>query len=868
MTLELGLIIALFLVVFFAFLFQNSKYKSLSKTIKEVNESSAKRIHNLLANIEESNKTIKENKKLLDNLAENVEGEQQDLIAKISLLSLRFDDENEKFTTRFNELKFECKTDISKLNELLLSYNEILSKQLIEQGKLIRLLSEQNKEFKRKLEIFTEIEADSKELNTNEDINKQEEAIEEALRLLNTKIGTSTKIVDNEESANNKPLTPNDVQPTKTNTENSFTLDEEQSRAYNLMENTNDNFFITGKAGTGKSFLLRLFVRGTKKKVLKIAPTGIAALNIDGSTIHTLFGFYNLEEISIEELNKFTMRMHHTTKIVLKQTEVLVIDEISMVRADILDKIEKMLRIIMNNDELFGGKQIIVFGDMFQLPPISSKEEMDYLIDKYGGVHFFNANAYQEANFHFIELCTNHRQEKDAKFFEILNHIREGVVKNDEIATINERVETNTDTLRRIIRLFPRRSDAEQVNNEELQKIPAKEYKYNAIVEYNKYNSQNVIIENYFQAVSTLRLKVGALVVMTRNDMEHRWVNGTLAIISKLEEDKIEVTINGRSYPVMLYDWEMKEAVYRNGEIEYDKIFCVKQYPIMLGYAMTIHKSQGTTYKHIACDPSDCFAPGQAYVALSRCSSLEGLHLLNPFYESNIKVDASVKDFYLREKTKLLGDKELSNIGDLAKKRGWEKVEFIEETHQYFIDGIEVPNVTKIVDTLSAHYGWDDYSKINPIVLKKAAEQGSKLHKEIEEYELNGKISDSQEFENYLKIKELKGFQVLENEQIVVISKDKKPVAVGRLDMIAELDGKISLLDIKRTSKLYPLKVALQLNLYRIGYQQGNNKKVYSLGVIRLKDNVKEFRNIEIDESSAWKYLDEYYKLIGKKENT
>lgn len=525
--------------------------------------------------------------------------------------------------------------------------NEAAFLKFQEQDEKIALLQEQNKKLKRDLEFFTKIDEDSQGLNAMGSVREQEDLTEQALRALGVETAGNSCLKESAES----PSAEEEESREERRKSSTFAgLDAEQNRAYQLLEGTKNNFFITGKAGTGKSFLLRLFTRGTSKRVLKVAPTGIAALNIDGATIHRTFGYSNLEHLTVDELNSNNLRLTPGARAVLKNVNVIIIDEISMVRADVFQKIDKILKIVNKTEEPFGGKQIIVFGDLFQLPPIAKKSEIEYLTDKYGGIYFFNSDAYKEGQFHFIELCINHRQEGDDAYFEILNRIREGECRHQDIDIINQRVIEDPDDLRRIIRLYPKRAVADNVNRDELARIPAKEYVYNYSIKLNAMGDENIILENFFQAASTLHLKVGALVVMTRNDKENRWVNGTLGIVSKLDENYVEITINGRPYKVNPENWEIKEAKYQDGNVVYSTVFSAVQYPVLLAYAMTIHKSQGMTYQKIACDPSDCFAPGQAYVALSRCASLDGLYLIKAFNEADIRVDATIQKFYAEAK--------------------------------------------------------------------------------------------------------------------------------------------------------------------------------------------------------------------------
>lgn len=496
-------------------------------------------------------------------------------------------------------------------------------------------LQEQNKQLVFQVENFTKIDTDSQQLN--EPDNHEEENL-----LINRLVEAGTEKKEQEKL---QGLALKDTQ-TKI-------LDDEQETALYVMENTQRNLFITGKAGTGKSFLLNSFFRTTKKKVLKIAPTGIAALNIEGATIHSTFGFYNLEKLPINEISRNSIQLNSEKKLILQSVDTIIIDEISMVRPDILDKIELILRIVNNSKHLFGGKQIILFGDLFQLPPVAKKAEKEYLFHEYGGVFFFFSRAYKSGNFQFVELTRNHRQKEDQSYFRLLNRIREGNPNPEDIAAINSRLSTNRSELRRVLTLFPTKTAAEKMNREELERIPGNEYVYHATVEDSAMQTHGASsIEAQFPISQELRLKVGALVMMVANDPNKQWVNGTMGIISHLEDSRVDVTINGIVYNVPLFKFTAQEAALQDGMIIYRDVLSVWQYPVVLAYAITIHKSQGMTYKRVACDISKCFAPGQAYVALSRCSSLGGLYVTTPITAKSVQVDSMVRDFYAYQKSR------------------------------------------------------------------------------------------------------------------------------------------------------------------------------------------------------------------------
>lgn len=298
-------------------------------------------------------------------------------------------------------------------------------------------------------------------------------------------------------------------------------MNAEKQEIFNLIENTNTNIFITGKAGTGKSYLLKYFRKNTIKKVLYCAPTGIAALNIDGVTLHSAFGWNNL-------IDEHEIKLSSNKLSLLRSLDALIIDEISMVRVDVFNQIDKILKKANNNLKPFGGKQVVVFGDLFQLPPVAKREETEFFTDKYGGIFFFNAPAYKDGNFEFREITEIFRQ-TDKEFIDILNDIRVGKINEEQIESLNEHYVTEVP--RRVVQVVPMKNEANNINSENLNKINGQEFEYQANVLVGK----DIIKETDFPCDFDLKLKVGALVMMITNDQEHkRWVNGTLGIISGL----------------------------------------------------------------------------------------------------------------------------------------------------------------------------------------------------------------------------------------------------------------------------------------------------------------------------------------------
>lgn len=442
-------------------------------------------------------------------------------------------------------------------------------------------------------------------------------------------------------------------------------LDDEQELARRYMETSRENLFITGKAGTGKSFLLDAFRGLTKKSNIVLAPTGIAAVNVNGATLHSTFGFYNLVELGVDKISEGTIRLKSEKRLALQSVDTIIIDEISMVRADTLDKIDRILRVVNRSNKLFGGKQMIIFGDLFQLPPIAKGDEWKYLNIKYGGIFFFRSYAFKEGNFKFIELTQNHRQAEDVTYFDVLNRIREGITTDEDIELLNSRLTLTENVYDRYLALVPTKAEADAINNGNIDRLPPQDFIYNAKIVMDERTNKNRSLDNTFQIKDRLRLRKGAFVMIVANDPDHRWVNGSIGIVSDLSYDRIVVSFGpGRGFSVAPLEFEEQEITYADGEITYKTVFKVMQYPIVPAYAITIHKAQGQTFKRILCDLEHCFASGQAYVALSRCTSLEGLHLKSLVSPASVKVDPDVLDFYESQKTGNFGTDE-TDFSDL-----------------------------------------------------------------------------------------------------------------------------------------------------------------------------------------------------------
>lgn len=420
-------------------------------------------------------------------------------------------------------------------------------------------------------------------------------------------------------------------------TEPEIILSDEQAALVKMMEESHDHLFITGRAGAGKSVLLRAFRKATKYNIVVTAPTGIAALNVQGQTIHSLF------KLPTQLQKKGHLEPNEKANTLLKRVDKIIIDEISMVRADVLDALDERMRQACDNSLPFGGKQLIMIGDVFQLPPVVEKDLRDYFDRVYGGVYFFNATVWQKTEFRVYELTQIFRQ-KDSAFKDILNAVRDGSVVEEQIKSLNVRhgvalPKEGTVTLATTNALVT------QINQERLDRLPGKAYQYNAVI-------TGTMERNTFPTEERLYLKKDAQVVLLKNDQNGRWVNGSVGVIEKLSETSIEVRVNGIVHTLEKNTWEEIAYTYENNEIKEKVVSSFEQYPIRLAWALTVHKSQGQTYESVCLDLTrPTFAHGQLYVALSRATSLEGLYLKMPVKMRDVIVDPKVIEFMSRKET-------------------------------------------------------------------------------------------------------------------------------------------------------------------------------------------------------------------------
>ncbi|MFQ3307391.1 MAG: ATP-dependent DNA helicase PIF1 [Candidatus Midichloriaceae bacterium] len=425
---------------------------------------------------------------------------------------------------------------------------------------------------------------------------------------------------------------------------NNLELNAKFNEAYETMNESTDSVFITGKAGVGKSTLLLYFSQHTKKNYAVLAPTGVAALNVSGQTIHRFFNFKM--NVTPDQIARGKVKPKDAS--VYKNLDTIIIDEVSMVRADLLDCINLFLvRYGPKKNQLFGGVQMIFLGDLYQLPPIVKTEEREIFKSFYKSPYFFSSKSYLETKIKIIELEKVYRQ-KDNNFVNLLNKIRVNDVNYEDIESLNKRCiedfKSNEDKF--YINLTTTNNKADEINNTHLSSIKGELYESKAIID-GEFGRES------YPTLPILEYKLESQIMMLKNDHKGRWVNGSLGIIkskNKADDGSEFLSIwfpdKKKTFNVSPYEWKIYRYIFDEKKIISQLAGTFKQLPFRLAWAITIHKSQGKTFDDIIIDFGNrVFSTGQVYVALSRCTSLEGIVLKSPIKKHFITTDYRINEF-------------------------------------------------------------------------------------------------------------------------------------------------------------------------------------------------------------------------------
>ena len=461
------------------------------------------------------------------------------------------------------------------------------------------------------------------------------------------------------------------------------------------IKNTNQSIFLTGKAGTGKTTLLQKIQQTSTKQIIVAAPTGVAAINAGGTTLHSLFQLPFTPFLPTEEMQKqliSTIQMRKQRRRVIHQMDLLIIDEVSMVRADLLDAIDTLLRHIRYRPNTpFGGVQLLLIGDLFQLAPVIKESEWKLLKPHYKGIYFFHSKAFQQLNILHLELNKIFRQQ-DKTFIQILNKVRNNQLTTQELQTLNQRYQPNFKNKEKNyhIILTTHNAKADEINNQKMDEIWSKKYTYQAKIEGD-------FPEKNYPTEAKLILKKGARVMFVKNDNQQprQFYNGQIGKITNISHQTITVESEGQKIEVKPMEWENihYETEENTRTIKEKIIGTFKQYPLRLAWAITIHKSQGLTFDKILIDAEAAFAYGQVYVALSRCKSLEGIILMSPINTHSLEND---KDILAFEQTKTPTE----NIQQILKKE--ENNYLLQLTYSIFDFDIPLKQLQRLKDFAQA----------------------------------------------------------------------------------------------------------------------------------------------------------------------
>lgn len=443
-----------------------------------------------------------------------------------------------------------------------------------------------------------------------------------------------------------------------------FLLTDEFKDILHVLDNTSESVFISGKAGTGKSSLLQYFTARTEKKFVVLAPTGIAAMNVKGQTVHSFFKF----PPRLIQADK--LKPEYARNALYENLDMVIIDEVSMISANLMEAVDTALRINRNrHNEPFGGVQMVFIGDLFQLPPVVKSDLQEYFTATYGGNYFFDSPVFKNDFVYHKKELTHIFRQKDERFKKVLNRIRVNEARFEDFVLLNARHRDNVGDNNSSIFLTTTNKNVKRINKENLENLSGKEYIFEAVLtgklrdEFERLKEQLVNkkiseaefedeIEIKFPTNVFLKLKIGAQVMMLKNDGLKRWVNGTVGHITRLNHGEVWVEIDGHSYRMEQETWQDISYQYdaKRKEIKENIQGTFTQFPIKLAWAMTIHKSQGKTFDKVVIDiGTGAFSHGQTYVALSRCKTLEGIVLTKEIRPSDVIVDERVIRYYKKK---------------------------------------------------------------------------------------------------------------------------------------------------------------------------------------------------------------------------